>query len=92
MKFLGSVVEPFLYNGFNLATWQSVGKTEYFMERLHIFEIGFARIFAPPFKSFPERLSIPAALSVFISFNNFSTKSLVTFEKLNLLGSRSKIF
>ena len=62
------------------------------MERLHILVIGFAKIFAPSFKNFPERLSIPAALSIFISFNNFSTKSLVTFENLNLEGSRSKIF
>ena len=85
-------MEPFLYNDFNLATWQSVGKTDYFMERLHILEIGFASIFAPSFKNFPERLSIPAALSIFISFNNFGTKSLVSFKKLSLLGSRSKIF
>ena len=42
----GSVVEPFLYSGFNLAIWQSFGKTEYFIERLHSSEIGFARIFA----------------------------------------------
>ena len=83
-------MEPFLYNGFNFAIWQSVGKIEYFMKRLHILEIGFARIFAPSFKNFPERLSIPAALSIFISFNNFSRKSSVTFENLNL-GSRSKI-
>ena len=53
-------MEPFLYNGFNLATWQSVGKTKNFMEILHILEIGFARIFAPSFKNFPERLSMPA--------------------------------
>ena len=33
--------------GFNFAIWQSVGKSEYFMDRLHILEIGFARIFAP---------------------------------------------
>ena len=57
-----------------------VGKTEYFPERLHILEIGFARIFPPSFKNFRERLSKPAALSIFISFNNFSTKSSVTFE------------
>ena len=62
------------------------------MERLQFWEIGFARIFAPSFKNFPERLSIPAALSIFISFNNFSTKSSVTFENVNLEGSRSKIF
>ena len=62
------------------------------MERLHILEIGFARMFAPSFKNLPERSSVSAALSIFISHNNFSTKSSVTFEKLNLLGSRSNIF
>ena len=62
------------------------------MEKVHIFGIGFARIFALSFKKFLERLSIPAALSIFISFNNFSTKSLATFENLNLEGIRSKIF
>ena len=60
--FLGSVVESFLNSGFNLAIWQSVGKSEYFMERLHSSEIGFARIFAPSFKNFPERLSTPPTL------------------------------
>ena len=79
--FLGSVVESFLNSGFNLAIWQSVGKSEYFMERLHSSEIGFARIFAPSFKNFPERLSIPAALSTVISFSNCSTWSSVTFQK-----------
>ena len=47
--FLGSVVESFLNSGLNLAIWQSVGKGEYFMERLHSPEIGFARIFALSF-------------------------------------------
>ena len=85
-------MEPFLHNGFNLATWQSVRKTEFFRERFYILEIGFARIVASSFKNFPERLLIPPALSICISFNNFSTKSSVTFEKLNLLGSRSNAY
>ena len=59
------------------------------MERFHILEIVFVRKFAPLFKNFPETLVIPAALAIFTSFNNFSTKS---FENLNLEGSRSKIF
>ena len=62
------------------------------MERLHILEIGFAMMFAPSFQNFPGRLSIPGALSIFISFNSFSTKSSVAFENLNLEGTRSKIF
>ena len=62
------------------------------MKRLHILEIGFARIFALSFKNLPERLSIPIASSIFRSFNNFNAKSSVTFENLNLEVSRSKIF
>ena len=61
------------------------------MERSHISETGFARIFAPSFKNFPERISIRAALSIFISFNNCSTRSSVTFENLNLERSRPTI-
>ena len=73
---------------FNLATcW----KNEYFMEILHSSEISFARIFAPSYKNFPERLSIPAALSIFISFSNCGTRSSVTFENLNLNGRKPKI-
>ena len=85
-------MEPFLYNGFHLATWQSVGKTEYFIERLHILGIGFPKTFTPTFKNFSERLSIPAVLSIFTSFNNFGTKSSVRLENLNLEGGRTKIF
>ena len=36
-------------------------------------------------------LTIPAALSIFISFSNCSTRSSMTFENLNLQGGRSKI-
>ena len=39
-------------SGFNLAIWQPVGKGDYFMERLHSSQIGFARIFAPSLKIF----------------------------------------
>ena len=42
-------------NAFNLAIWQSFGKSKFFMERLHSLEIGFARIFALFFFNFPER-------------------------------------
>ena len=80
-------MEPFLNNGFNLAIWQSVGNKEYFIERLQIFEIGFAKILAPSFRNFQERWSIPAALSGIISFSNLKTRSSVTLENLNLKGS-----
>ena len=56
------------------------------LERLHSSENGFARIFAPSFKNFPERLSISAALSIFISFSNYSTRSPFTIQNLNLDG------
>ena len=64
---------------FNLVIRQPVGKSEYFMERLPISEIGFSKVLVPSFRNFPERLSIPAALSIFIFFSNCSTKSSVTF-------------
>ena len=56
LKFSGLVLDPFLYNGFNLAILQSLGKSPEEMEMLHIFAIDFARIFAPSFKYLPEIL------------------------------------
>ena len=47
LKFSGSVLDPFLYNGFNLAILKSLGKSPKEMEILHIFAVGFARIFVP---------------------------------------------
>ena len=60
LKFSRLVLDPFLYNGFNLAILQSLGKIPEEMEILHVFAICFARIFAPSFKSLPEILSIPS--------------------------------
>ena len=50
LKFSGLVLDPFLYNGFNLAILQSLGKSPEEMQILHIFAAGFVRIFAPSFK------------------------------------------
>ena len=61
LKFSGLVLDLILCNGFNLPILQSLGKSSEEMEILHIFAIGFARIFAPSFKNLPEILSIPAA-------------------------------
>ena len=61
LKFSGFAFDPFLYNGFNLAILQLLGKSPEEMEILNISAIGFARIFAPSFKNLPEILSIPAA-------------------------------
>ena len=47
-------MESFLNSGFDLGIWQYIGKSEYFLERLHSLEIGFARIFAPYFENFPK--------------------------------------
>ena len=66
LKFSGLVLDPFLCNGFNLAIFQSLGKNNEEMEILHIFAIGFARIFAPSFNNLPEILSIPAAFDMSI--------------------------
>ena len=67
--FLGAALEPFLNNGFNLAILQSVGKCEYFIDKLHICDIGLAKTAAPSFRNFPDKLSIPAALSSLRNFN-----------------------
>ena len=64
LKFSGLVLDPFLYNGFNLAILPSIVKSPEEMEILHIFAIGFARIFAPSFKNLPEILSISAAFDM----------------------------
>ena len=66
LKFSGLVLDSFLYNSFNLAILQSLGKSTEEMEILHIFAIGFGRIFALSFKKLPEILSIPAAFKMSI--------------------------
>ena len=49
LKFSELVLDPFLYNGFNFAILQSLGKNPEEMGIFHIFAIDFARIFAPIF-------------------------------------------
>ena len=41
--------------------------------------------------NFPEKLSIPTALSILISLSNCSARSSVTFENLDLDGSSPKV-
>ena len=79
LKFSGLVLDSFLYNGFNLAILQSLGKSPDEMEILHIFVIGFARIFAPSFKNLPEILSISAAFEMSINYKTSKTFSAVKF-------------
>ena len=81
LKFSGLAQDPFLYNGFNLTILQSLGKSPDQMEILHIFAIGFTRIFAPSFKSFPEILSIPAAFEM--SINCKTSKTFFSVVKFN---------
>ena len=74
IKFLGLVLGPLLSNGFNLATLQSLGKSPEEMEILRIFVIGFARVFAPSFRSRQfEILSIPAAFEMSINCKTSKT-------------------
>ena len=82
LKFSGLVLDPFLHNGFILAILQSLGKSPAEMEILHIFVIGFARIFAPSFKNIPQILSIPAAFEV--SINCKTSKTFFSVVKLRL--------
>ena len=49
LKFSGFVVNPFLFNGFNLAILKSFGKSPGEMEILHISAIDFVKKFAPSF-------------------------------------------
>ena len=90
LKFSGLVLDPFLYNGFNLAILQSLEKSPEEMEILHIFAIGFARIFAPSFKNLPEILSIPAAFEM--STNCKTSKILFPVAKFRLKLSISSMF
>ena len=46
---MGWVVEPFLNSGYSFVIWQSAGKIEYFIEKLHILEIGFAETIVSSF-------------------------------------------
>ena len=83
---LGSVMEPFLNDPFNLATLQSIRKTEFFIETLHISDIGFARTLTLSFKKIRDILSIRAVLCISIFLNNFKSRSSETSERLNLEG------
>ena len=73
LKFSGLVLDPFLYNGFNLAILQSLGKSPEEFEILHICAKGFARILAPSFKNLLEILSIPVAFEMSINCKTFKT-------------------
>ena len=59
LKFFGSVLRPFLYNGLIFATLYLSGKEESLMERLQILAIGVQSIFEPSLRNLPARLFTP---------------------------------
>ena len=83
-------MDPFLYNGFNSAILQLLGISSEEMEIIHIFAIGFARIFKPSFKSLPESLLIPAAFEM--SINCKTSKTFFSVVKFRLKLSFSSMF
>ena len=89
-NFSGLVLDPFMYNGFNLVILQSPGKSLERMEILHIFAIDFSRIFAPSFKNLPEISSIPVAFEMSVHCKTSETFFFVVQIRLKL--SFSSIF
>ena len=73
LKFSGLVLDHFLYNGFNSAILQSLGKSAEEMEILHIFPVGIDGIFAPSFKNLPEIVSVAAAFEMSINWTTSKT-------------------
>ena len=62
LKFLRSVVVPFVYKGLSFATLQSFGKWDSLMDKLQICVMGMVNTPATAFKNLPDTSSIPAAL------------------------------
>ena len=90
LKFSGLVLDPFLYNGFNIAVLHSLGKSPEEMEMLDFFAIGFGRIFTSSFKNLPEILSVPAAFEMSINCKTF--KTFLSRVKFRLKLSFSSVF
>ena len=90
LKLSGLVLDPFLYNVFNLAILQSLGKSPEEMEILHPFTIGFTEIFAPSFKNLPENLSNPSAFEM--SINCKTSKTFFSVVKFRLKLPFSSMF
>ena len=59
----------------SFVTLQAFGKALEVIDRLQISLRSFARILAPSFKNFPERLSMPAAFEISMFCNILKTSS-----------------
>ena len=70
--FDGQFWSLFLKNVLTFAILQLLGRELSLVERLQSCEIGPAKISAPSFRNFRDKLTMPAALDEFKSFNIFS--------------------
>ena len=89
---MGSVFEPFLNSGFKFAILQSDGNIEYFIDKLHIWEMGLAKTVTLSFKNLPDRLSRPTALFSSKLWRSFNTVSSDTTLNLILDSGYFRIF
>ena len=85
-------MEALFKGGFTFAILKLLGSQLNLKGRLRSWDIGLAKISAPSFRNFPERLSMPAAsdsFKPFKIFNNFSKEVLENskFKSLNLILS-----
>ena len=89
LKFLGSVLVPFLYKGLSLATLQSFGKWDSLMDKLQICVMGMPNTSTPFFKNLPDTLSILAALLTLHDFRRLQLVFGWTVWKFSLLWLNS---
>ena len=90
LKFLGSVLVPFLYKGLSLATLQSFGKWDSLIDKLQMCVMGMPNKLAPFFKNLLDTLSIPAALLTLHDFRRLEISFGWTVWKFSLLLLESK--
>ena len=83
---MGSVLAPFFNIGFNLATLQSSGKVDSFIDKFITFLKGKANTSALSIRHFARIWSIPVALLIWRLSKIFLTTSSDTFEKSLVIG------
>ena len=81
LEFEGLVLGPFLNKGLNFAILQESGKLPNLIDGLHSSIIGFDKNCDPSFRIRSERLSIPAALWMFVLLKIFSMTISVVYVK-----------